>query len=69
MSKRLEGEWLTPKISRVWTAANAEGRTSLVFETSELGPIAIELTQEKIDLLREQLALAEQVMNRPQGSA
>lgn len=69
MSKSIDGEWATPQISRIWTAANAEGRVALVLETSEFGPLAIELDDRKVAILRERLAHAEQLLSRPQGSA
>jgi hypothetical protein len=69
MSKSVDGEWITPQVSRVWTGANAEGRVALVLETKEFGPIALELDAQKIAILRERLAHAEQLLNQPKGSA
>lgn len=69
MPKAPSGEFLTVKVARVWTAATATEATALVLDTEEMGPIAFEVDERRIQILREKLATAEAMLARGSGSA
>ena len=46
------------------TVARADGRTAIVLETMERGPIAFEVNLQNIELLRRQLTVAETVLRQ-----
>ncbi len=45
--------------------ARADGTAAIRLETKELGSIAFEVTQRAIEILRRELALAEQILRHP----
>lgn len=45
--------------------ARPDSRAAIVLATTELGPIAFEVTQRAIDGLREQLSIAEEFLRQP----
>lgn len=69
MARAPSGEYVTVSIRRVWTAVNATGATSLVLDIVGMEPIAFEVDQPRIDILREKLAEAELLLSQQGGNA
>jgi hypothetical protein len=56
-------------VVRTWIGQQATGATALLLETQEMGTIALPLSLEGIELLRQDLAKAEVLLRRGTGSA
>jgi hypothetical protein len=64
---KIDGDFPTLTIRRLWTAVRPGGRTALILETQENGPIAFEVHLEAIPALREQLDAIELALRSPAG--
>lgn len=56
MPEREEGEYQTFDVTRVWSAATPDGQKALILELNGRMPVALRLTDERIQILMAKLS-------------
>lgn len=67
--ERIQGDHITATVLRAWPAMTVDGATALVFETRELGTIAIRVPIGATPLFRQLISRIEEVQQLGSGKA